>query len=184
MKRIALGLAAAGLLAGCAARDVPVLPVEQPVTFEKTSYDEVWAATVAVLKEHFPIYTARKASGDVQTKFEITYGEFEPWRDNAVTRRDHWENTVHTVRRRARADLKRTTTGVQLTVTVEKERRDRAREGARFSFADSGSIFDPAIGARDERLRDPTSDDWQALGRDTQFEYYLLGQIRTRLGVW
>ena len=72
-------------------------------------------------------------------------------------------------------------TEVKVDLVVEKERRDRAREGARFSFARSASIFDPEVSGLDKRLRDPTADDWTPLGRDTRFEAYLLGQIKKRL---
>ena len=94
--------------------------------------------SLTTLKAHFPIYTARKQSGDILTQYEITYGLFEFWRDNGLTPRDRWENTLQTVRRRVRVTVVALSdTEVKIDLVVEKERRDRAREGARFSFARS-----------------------------------------------
>jgi len=173
-------LALVGLFAGC--RSVRVLSTDQPVIFSGVSYDEAWEATLSALEEHFPIYTARKQSGDILTQFEITYGLFEFWRDPSLTPRDRWENTVQTIRRRARATVVAVSdSDVKVSLAVEKERRDRAREGARFSFASSASIFDPRVSALDRQLRDPTAEEWAALGRDTRFEAYLLDKIKKRV---
>jgi len=180
MRRFLIGLCLVAAAAGC--RSAEVVSVGQPVALSGVSYDDAWDAAMATLKDHFTIYTARKKSGDILTQFEITYGHFEFWRDHSASRRDRWENTVHTVRRRVRAQVQRISdTEATVDLVVEKERRDRAREGARFSFARSASIFDPEVSALDKRLRDPTADDWTPLGRDTRFEAYLLDQIKKRL---
>ena len=180
MKRLLCGVCLVAAVAGC--RSAQVVSLEQPVALSGVSYDDAWDAAMATLKDHFTIYTARKKSGDILTQFEITYGQFEFWRDLSVNRRDRWENTVQTIRRRARAQVQRISdTETKVDLVVEKERRDRAREGARFSFARSTSIFDPEVSGLDKRLRDPTADDWTPLGRDPRFEAYLLDQIRKRL---
>ena len=176
---IALGLVAA--LAGC--RSARVAALQQPVTLEGVSYDAAWNAAVETLEAHFPVYTSRKKSGEILTEFEITYGQFEFWRDNSASARDRWENTVQTIRRRAHAQLSRVSdTETSLELVVEKERRDRARQGARFSFATFASIFDPKVNALDRRLREPTSEEWAPLGRDRLMEALLIEEIRRRLG--
>lgn len=181
MKRILVGLGLMTALAGC--RSAGAVSTPEPLVFRATPYDAVWEATRATLEAHFPIYTALKQKGEIETTFEITYGQFEFWRDNSAGERDQWENTVQTIRRRARAEVARDTGDVvRVKVQVEKERRDRARQGARFSFAYSASIFDPTVNALDRGLRDPTSPEWTPLGRDPAFEALLLDEVRTRLG--
>lgn len=177
-------LAAAGLavamVVGC--RSAPVREAAQPVVFEGTSYDAVWEATLATLQQRFPIHTAYRKGGEILTRFEITYGYFEFWRDLSTSARDRWENTLQTIRRRARARVSRLGSGkVALRLTVEKERRDRARQGARFSFSTSLSIFDPRVNALDRALRDPTAEEWTPLGRDRALEAELIEEIRNRL---
>ena len=180
MRRFLLLLALVGVLAGC--RSAGFLPTDRPVVLSGVSYDDAWEATLTTLKGHFPIYTARKQSGDILTQYEITYGLFEFWRDNGLTPRDRWENTLQTVRRRVRVTVVAVSdTEVKIDLVVEKERRDRAREGARFSFARSASVFNPKVNALDRDLRDPTSPEWASLGRDTRFEDYLLDTIKTRV---
>ena len=181
MKRTLVLVGMLAVAAGC--RNRQVAPVEQPIVLQAT-FDEVYKATMETLKDHFEIYTAYERGGDILTQFQITYGQFEFWRDNSATRRDLWENTVQTIRRRAHAQVARGAGGaVLLTLTVDKERRDRAREGARFSFSQSASIFNPSVNALDRGLRDPTSPEWQTLGRDEHFEAYLVEEVRKRLGL-
>lgn len=172
-----------GLLAAAAGcRSAAVTPVEQPLVVRGATFEQVYQATRATLAEEFDIYTAHQPSGDIRTRFRVTYGYFEPWRDLAQTRRDRAENTVQTIRRRASAEVVRLEPDIiGVRLAVEKERRDRAREGAAFSFAQAASIFDPEVNLLDRGLRDPTAPEWQPLGRDRALEAVLLERLCDRV---
>jgi len=175
-RTIALGMLAAAVLAGCAARP--------PVAFTQDKrFDAVWEAAEATLRDYrFTVDRADRRAGIITTFPLVGQYGFEFWRKDAVTGRDVVEGMLHHVTRQATVTLRKAPAGAGgdaapgyvAEVQVHTTRSTRPE----YQITSAADAYDMFLGgsrvgrgyAMDEARQGKAGGNWDALGRDKALE--------------
>ena len=186
---VPLCLAVAAALCGC--QTVPWItepdppPVANPFYSNVTSFEGAWETTVDVLHQYgfrIPPGGENRLEYVIETEPMIGSGVLEPWFGDSVGKRNRWESTLQSIRRRVLVRVQPHETGGHLLgVEVIKEKEDVA--GAVANSPGGASLQEYENGDRDfsQFLGQTGPAAWYPIGRDFELEQRLLASLRDAL---
>jgi hypothetical protein len=152
--------------------------------------DLLWHHLVDVVDDYFKINREQRVQqqgdilleGHLETFPETSPTVFEPWRADAATPLDRWENTLQSIRRQAQVRVIPAPQGYQVEIAVLKELEDVERpeiagvSGASLRNDNSVHRYESPTSGRRRTLG------WISLGRDVGLEQRILSDLRYRFG--
>ena len=161
--------------------------VDQPAvaTVENFKFQPLWNACEAVARSYlFPLDRQDYRLGLITTKPVISKQILEPWRKDAGTLDQVWQDSLTTMRRTIRFDIERGEDGTYAMTPRVLVERETILERRITSATQYRSVFSgPAVGTRavaDADLDVPPIY-WTPVGRDLQMERHLATDVRDYL---
>ena len=155
---------------------------------DSTEFQRLWDACAAEAHARFFLVDREEYRlGLLTTAPMISKQIFEPWRTDAVTLHDEAEDTLGTIRRTVRFEIKRGGAGYEVVpkVLVERfasaERRLTAISQYHQAFSGPRAFADSADLSGDAILENAAVDYWYPLHRDADLEKDLAMRINERL---
>jgi len=167
------------MLGGCASSNVAA--IHNPLLIEGPGFSTVWQNAVDTIEERFPIERRTKTEGLIESKFKLAYPPlWAPWSSDALTLGYFFEETLHEVRRKVIARVRKLDEKTtEIRVSIRRERRNYEQPPA--SFSEQYSLYDPTVSKRVDRIRPEYINEWTSMGSDTAMEQHLLRKILKRL---
>jgi len=180
--RTAVVLALAVSLAGGCASSGNFEKVSNPMLVEGPTYSMVWKNTVDTIEERFEIARRKDSEGVIETEYKMAYPPlWVPWASDALTSEYFFEETLHEVRRKVVARLKRLadrTTEVRITVRRERHNYEHPPT----AYNEHYSLYDSTLTNRKETPLPGYVSEWTYVGADVEMEQLLLRRILEKLG--
>lgn len=179
--RIAAAVTLAALLAGGCAGNVRREKVANPMLVEGPTYSMVWKNAVDAIEERFEIARRKDAEGLIESEFKKAYPPlWVPWSSDALTSEYFFEETLHEVRRKVIARLKRLADRTtEIRIAVRRERR--SYEHPPTSYNEHYSLYDATVSNLKEAPLPEHITEWTDMGADTSMEQLLLRRILEKL---
>jgi hypothetical protein len=173
-----------------AAAQPAATPYANPIFIPIADPQCAWEAIVDVVDDYFrieneePVRVAGNATtdGSITTFPEVSPTIFEPWRYDTVDPEQRVENTLQSMRRRAKIHVASAQGGYLVEVAVFKELEDvispdhATAASATFRYDSTlTGIVNPISGEQ-------ATEDWIPRGRDTSMEQYMIAHLLSRCG--
>ncbi|RJP40667.1 MAG: hypothetical protein C4547_02370 [Phycisphaerales bacterium] len=169
------------LSAGCQRPPAPIELTTQTLDPAITDADALFDAAVETLRQRrFRLDRVDRRERVVTTHPASSQHFFEAWRRDVATAYDWIDSTVNPVRRQAQVRVIEHESGIELEVTVLRQRRsmpDRQFNDAGAAYQFFGYSLPATTGAERITREDET---WLSRGRDAAMEARLLDEILSR----
>jgi len=170
----------------------PVPPIHaNPILIPASDYQGAWEQLVDVVDDYFRIEREEPVrligttltEGCLTTVPEPSPTIFEPWRPETGDRRQRWENTLQTMRRRAVVRMIPAQGGYWVDLQVFKELEDLKRPMHATAGAATLRYDETLSGVEDPIGGDPVAEGWISRGRDTALEQQMISDLLCRCGL-
>ncbi len=157
-------------------------PPPNPLHVPPGDFEKMWGKVVAEVNKHFPIASENRLAGTIRSDFLMTGTLIEPWTPDAVSFSDRLEATLQTLRKYAVVHIDPAPEGGYLVkVEVHKEIEDMSKPA--MQPAGRAAFYNdfPVNRTREIVGAIPAALGWNYVGRDTNLEQKILGEIRDAL---